>query len=365
MVEGITGIPGGGKSSYAVLRLIKTFGKDEEHKKLISNSLIIPDVNQAYTNINEFKFYKFSNVHQYHHEDILNKLTSLHELYQKYKATDTELQDKCDELDINHAVFVIDEAHNFFDAKNKVLIWWFSYHRHLNHHIIFMTQNLSLVESKYKSFPEFFYKAVPASLKIFDTHLILKKYTSSRLSKVSETGKIKFKKFPELYDYYGAGANHNSKSVVLPYIIMSVVFLFLSLSYFLFFRPNAPDELAAQTSTNYAANSPGSNSLQSPKNRDSKIISDTYNITDKTYIKIYCSLNECFYKDISLPINFITDIKKFNSQILFKQKISTFITKYTLLIDSSLISMFDISTKNYILGVRNDDKNSTDYFNFK
>lgn len=287
MVEIITGVPGGGKTSYAVVRLIKTFSDDDNLVKKIPDSLKIPDVNKCYTNINEFKFNKFpDNVLRFDFDDIYEKLEILHNHYKKDKWSDKQLQELCDEYNINHAVFVLDEVHNFLDIRNTVLLWWFSYHRHLNHHIICMTQNLSLVDLKYKAFPEFFYMAVPSSLKIFDTNLILRKYTSSRLSKTTEAGKIKIKKFPEIYDYYGSGANHKSKSVIIPFIIISLSALVFLIFYFSYaFSSSSP--VSPKEDKNQKSNS---NKHQESQKKNQPLVKkepDLIDLSNKHLIDLY------------------------------------------------------------------------------
>ena len=69
-------------------------------------------------------------------------------------------------LNLYKALFVIDEAHNFFQTKDDVLVWWLTYHRHLYQDIFLITQNLALIDRKYKPLAEYFYKAVPSSLRL-------------------------------------------------------------------------------------------------------------------------------------------------------------------------------------------------------
>jgi zona occludens toxin len=208
MVEMITGVPGSGKTSYAITRLAKTFSKDEDLKKKIPNQFLIPYVDKAFTNINELKVDELNNVSAIHFDDLVEKLTVLEENYRKNKWDDKQLNELATEYGINNAMFIIDECHNNLDVPNKVLTWWLSYHRHLHQHIILLTQNLSLVNTKYKAFPEIYLKAIPATLKVFNNNIVLKKYTNSRMSKNSQAGQVRVKKFNEVFALYGSGANH-------------------------------------------------------------------------------------------------------------------------------------------------------------
>lgn len=81
--------------------------------------------------------------------------------------------------------------------------------------------------------------------------------------------------------------------------------------------------------------------------------------------EVYCSKKECFYKDFSFPLQLISKLKSLDSEILFTKKISSSITKYTVLMSSSFYSLLGIQEKNYILGVNNENNVSASYFNVK
>ncbi len=71
-------------------------------------------------------------------DDILNEYTKKNKIYNAY--------------------FVIDECHNYFDNQDKVKMWWLTYHRHLHHEIDFITQNKTLIHTKYRTYLNFLYK---------------------------------------------------------------------------------------------------------------------------------------------------------------------------------------------------------------
>ena len=358
MIEFIVGVPGSGKSSYAISRLAKTFIKDEELKKKLSNNLLIPDVEKAYTNINELKTDAFDNVSFFQMDWLLEHLTVLENHYRKDKWDDKQLIELAKEQEIFNAVFIVDECHNYFDVQNKVLVWWLSYHRHINQHIILLTQNISLVHSKYKSFPELFLKAIPATLKIFDSSIVLKKYTSSRLSKTTQAGQLKIKKYDEIFALYGSGANHKSKSVILPYLIFSFSMMVIIFFYFKFFKTSSVTVLESPTKT----------TIQHQKekiiNTPSVVSSNKINLSNKKLITMYCSSKECYHKDIFLPFSIISKLEDLNSEIFFKIKMTDKITKYFILIDSEFYTFLGVENKTFIMGVKNEDgsKNS-DYYN--
>ena len=162
MIEFYTGVPGSGKTYKAVSYAYDCFldEKSKNYKKF----------NQFYTNINELDFDSFNSdleevAYPLDFDLLLKSLFKLHKMFLE-KKTDSELMVLADELNLSHSLFLIDECHNYFNSNNEVLIWWLSYHRHLHQDILFMTQNLSLVFKKYLSFSEFFYKAVPSSMRL-------------------------------------------------------------------------------------------------------------------------------------------------------------------------------------------------------
>ena len=363
MIEFVVGVPGSGKSSYAITRLAKTFIKDEELKKKLPNNLLIPDVDKAYTNINELKSDKFNNVSFFNMDWLLEKLTELEYKYRKEKWDDKQLIELATEYEINNSVFIIDECHNYFDVANKVLTWWLSYHRHLHQHIILLTQNISLVNQKYKAFPEIFLKAIPATLKIFDSNIILKKYTSSRLSKTTQAGQIKIKKHNEIFELYGSGANHKSKSVILPYIIFSLVLIFIIFIYFKFFRSSAPVVEEYENKVKSKIEYKKINKVENEDlNKTNKTNKSNINISGRILINFYCNYKECYHKDIFLPFGLIDKLKDLNSEVLFKVKMTENITKYVVLFDTSFYSLLGIENKTFILGVQNENKSENSNF---
>lgn len=362
MVETVTGVPGAGKTNYAMVRVAKTFSIDEELKKKIPNEFKIKDVDKAFTNINELKIDKLHNVGKLDMDELIEKLTKLHHHYKKDKWTDKQLNELATEQGINNAMFLIDECHNYFDSPNTVLIWWLSYHRHFNQHIILITQNLSLVNSKYKSFSEIFLKAIPSTLKVFNSHNVYRKYTSSRMSKNTEAGKIKVKKFQEVFELYGSGANHNSKSLVLPYLIGAVGLILAIVLYFKFGYSN--DVVPEETQKEVTQKSIQSSTVRENQTVQTNVQNMHTSFNDKKMITAFCNDIECYYRDFVIPIEFINNqdeygIKVLNNSTKSVQKLK----KYKLLIPNKVYSMFDIETKNYILGVKDDSgiQNSSYY----
>lgn len=258
MIEYYLGLPGSGKTYRAVDHVYNAF--------LDPKSKTFGKYDRFFTNINEFKFESFntSNKDQFAKvsaknttlsddqassgkrelttnvsalasskkvafnldmDQLLISLAELRDLYLS-KVGDSVLLERADELELSNTLFIIDEAHNFFDAKNDVLVWWLSYHRHLHQDIILITQNLALIYRKYLTFGEFFYRAVPSSLRIRGGVFTYHQFVNYKLYKNSHTGTIKVKFNKAVYDLYGSGANTQGKKVIIKFIIIgSVLFL--------------------------------------------------------------------------------------------------------------------------------------------
>jgi zona occludens toxin len=219
MIEFYTGVSGSGKTYRAVYYLYEIF--------LNSKSKDFGKFKKFYTNINEFNFSFFSDGVGFNLDfDVLLKyLTILHKAYLD-KQTDAELNILADSFGLKDAFFVFDECQNYFDKKNTVLIWWLSYHRHFYQNIILITQNLSLIEAKYKGFSEFFYLAVPSSLRVFLTKFKYVQYIGSRMSKAQKSETISIKFDAEVYKLYHSGDNTQSKRVIYKYLIIALFALF-------------------------------------------------------------------------------------------------------------------------------------------
>lgn len=296
MITYLLGLPGSGKTYFAVDRIYNNFSSDKEavkDKKVTFKN--------CYTNINEFQFNKIKNVYSLDFEVLYNILERLHKLY-KAKKKDKYLVKFLRRIKLKDTLFVIDEAHNYFDKKDLILVWWLSYHRHLFHEIILITQNLSLIESKYKSFSEFFYVAKPQSLTLFKSHFKYNIFCSSRLSEKSKSGSVRFKKNQKVFSLYHSGDSISTSNVILKFVIM-VIFMIIFLIFFVYFvvlkhdiTDSVHTDLKVQSKVNKV----------SIQKEDSSNIVNTVNdndidFLDKKLITMNCSRSSCFYKNYSYP----------------------------------------------------------------
>ena len=310
MITFLLGLPGSGKTAYAVDRIYNNFSEDKEAKK---DSKVT--FNNCYTNINQFKYDKVENVHPLDFEKLHEILTKLHSFTKgKNKKNDKYLLKFCRRLKIKDTLFVIDESHNNFDKKDIVLVWWLSYHRHLHHEIILITQNLSLIESKYKAFSEFFFVAKPTSLRLFTSSFKYNVFTHSRLSKASEIGSKKLKQNDKVFELYHSGDSISTTNVVLKYVLGSLlIFIFLFLYFYFVVLGNSfsvdENNTSIPISTiddsevyNYEIHQEFNQSEVSRED-DSMI-----EYENSVFISFSCSSNVCSSEDITIPFQLL---KKF------------------------------------------------------
>jgi len=345
VISFFTGVPGSGKTYNAVDKIYNNFSTDKEAKKDKKATYEI-----CYTNINEFNFDKVENVYPLDIDDLKDKLTQLHKFY-KEKKDDDFLVEKCKEYNIYNALFVIDEAHNIFDVKDTVLIWWLSYHRHLYHEIILITQNLSLIESKYKSFSEFFYKAFPQSLTLIKTHFKYNVYCSSRMSMNSKSGSIKVRRNKKVFELYKSGDSINSNNVLLKFVFFALSFFLLS-AYLLYWISSSyvPDTVTDQQNNsvtdlqNKTVTEQQNNSNYAPV-QSQMTMQDLINYQSSQLLVLNCNSSNCYNEDINLPVALLTHFIKNNDlSLLYTNNINSNYLKIYLSVSESFYK-FLISTK--------------------
>lgn len=305
MITFWTGLPGSGKTYRSVDYLHKCFidDKSKEFKKY----------KFFCTNINEFNFDKFppgvGSVFDY--SLFYSYLQDLYLEAVVNKMVDSELLLIAEKNNLKDCIIIIDECHNYFDVDDKILVWWLSYHRHLHQEIFLITQNLDLVHKKYYSFSEFYYKAVPTSLRLFKSNFYYKLYTSPKLYQKTLVDTVKIKFNPDVFALYHSGQNHQTKNFV--YKAIGIVLILLVVVFFVFSflfssldsKSNTEEDL--ETKSNTITNSSVAAAAPSTVSNNNNIV-----LPKNNFIYFYCVRNECSGNNEIIELSFLTQ----NYQVL-------------------------------------------------
>lgn len=303
MVSLVVGFPGSGKSYYAVERIYNLLSNEKKQ-----------EFDVIFTNIGgiKFDFFPDSQIEfkKLKEEELINYLTECFKLYEQYKSyenVDDYLIEYSKEKGFYKALIVFDECHDFFSNQDRVKIFWLTYHRHLHHELILLTQNKSLINSKYRAIPEQFIEAQPRSKKIFSNTLNYKHYASFAMRKTDLFKSSSLKTNQDIFSLYQSGNKSNQKSIILKFILilglglLVAVFLFLNL-----FNSYKEEEEVIEAPKEKKTNTLKQSNLQRDINSESLIKEEEFNILVK-----YESNNGYYIKD------------RYYSKRYFKKFIST------------------------------------------
>lgn len=332
MITFLTGVPGSGKTYKAVYTIFNNFSSNDKAKKDLKKDFI-----NCYTNINEFKFDKVEYVYKLDFDELKNNLTKLHKLY-KSKVTDDELIAKCKEFGIYKSLFVIDEAHNYFDINDVVLVWWLSYHRHLYQDIYLITQNLSLVHSKYKTFSEFFFRAKSTTVSLNRDTFKYDVYINSRLAMNARSHTERLSKIKEVFDLYQSGDEVVVSNILLKFYVFSFLMVVAGVVfiYFYFSSSNSSqiDSNISQIPISRNFSQPIQNTSNVKNQNQSPVIQEikpTFETTDRKLFSLFCNSKNCFNDDILLPIPLFEHFLKSNNiKLLYTDKKTANLYKFYL-----------------------------------
>ncbi|MFK5882364.1 MAG: zonular occludens toxin domain-containing protein [Sulfurospirillum sp.] len=315
MIIYLVGVPGAGKTYYAVNEIFEDV-KSNKHQFI-------------YTNIDQFDFKLSSKIKKFDFEEFQLNIIDLYNLYKDKDSTDDDLIDLVKKLGYYKTLFVIDESHNFFDALNPVFVWLFSYHRHIFIDFLLITQNLALIDSKYKKFAEYFIRAVPTTLLLFSNTFKYRIFIDSRMSAKSQASVKKLKKSKEIFDLYHSGDSVKSPNVIKKYliyfligvIIVSIMFHFVT--NFMKGDPNVKKnvsspsrDLAVKRDKIYVPSGNGGFLRQKSARLSQEINNNT------NYYYITCSGFTCTFKNydfVLTPNSLAFVIKEFTCSSIFKE----------------------------------------------
>ena len=373
MVSLVVGFPGSGKSYYAVKKIYD-----------ILSSLKPQTFDIIYTNIGGIKFdyfpnskVKFKKLKENQLLEYLNECYKLYELYKNENSVDEYLIKYSKEQDFYNALIVFDECHDFFSNQDKIKIFWLTYHRHLNHEIILLTQNKTLIHSKYRAIPELFIEAQPRSKKLFSNTLNYKHYSSFAMRKADLFNTSSIKTDQEIFKLYQSGNKSTQKSIIVKFIVILTFGLLLAI--FLFYNlingfsndskelnndfnrlhsstnnhiKNTKDNLTLNNGKNNNSNNPKSSSI--PNSEDKKQTVNNFNNNKK-------SNNSNIYFNIQIDYNSIDGYTIYNhnyNKNYFKRFLT--LTKSKVIYKTIIFKLDDYKIEKLIL--RTSQKDLSKYF---
>ncbi|QKF64223.1 zonular occludens toxin domain-containing protein [Campylobacter corcagiensis] len=326
----ITGIPGSGKSYFAVYQIYKEFLESPKKKGFLNFKKQEAKKSKyefLYTNINQFKFELKDNFIPFDNTDFNFKLNQLYEVYKSTDGKDDALLiEKAKELDLYQVLIVLDEAHNFLnDKEDEVLKWWLTYHRHLYQDIILITQDFSLIATGYKSIAEYFYKAIPAQLRLFKNKFRYQQFSSYKLfdkDLVNRKG-IHIPILPEVFALYHSGDKTSQKSFIRRFILIGILIFIVLFIAFKFFISNiilkdAPKDNAIKIDEKTEISN---NEFLNSVNITDQPYKNRYKFTYQFYcIKGYCNLKG---EKEFLPYDIVSNIV-IDSNPVYAKEVSSF-----------------------------------------
>lgn len=301
-----TGVPRSGKTYKAMTVLYYTFVNTELSffdKLLIKYKLKKEkeiEFDYAYTNINQFNFEISDKIFHLDFTLLYSYLKILHNM-SILKASDYELIEKAKELNIYKTLFVIDECHNFLKAKDdSTLVWWFTYHAHLHHELILITQDLSLVNTEYKRVAEYFYKAIPSRFRMSKNTFKYIQYSTAGMYEKDKIGVDTVKANKKIFSLYVSGSDSNGKSIIHKYIIMAVIALF-SCFVFIYYlmasiNPNEQETINEETQINNLESSQNLSSNENQSNLVTPAAAPEQTQDNLKLFKFNCFKTFCYYQ---------------------------------------------------------------------
>lgn len=319
MITYIVGNPGSGKSYFAVYKLWYMFIYKPKPLKGILGKIFKPKLPEnkylyAYTNINEFKFELDERLLKFDYDEVYANLAKLYNSYKIEKKTDKELIELAKEMRLYKVLFVVDEIHNYFKAKeDPVLVWWVTYHRHLYQDLLFITQDLSLVNNEYKRVAEKFYRAIDSSKRLFSKRFKYAYFTSYKMYQSDRVNNfnINLPFNQEVFNLYHSGQDSKSKSVVKFFMVAGLIISLLSVFAFIYVFNTffaVPDEYATAPSENLTPQASAA-STASPKASLPSNASKPDEPIEAAYIyEIVCVADSCRFKggSGSFPYSYVS-----------------------------------------------------------
>ncbi len=215
----ITGVPGCGKTYFGADILKEAYDKKE--RPVFTNINLKADYDEYLNPLNVDDLYNFA-------KDELEYFEEYKENHEDSRNYDKELKESGLLKKYGGCLIVWDECHNDLQDRDKVWLRFFSYHRHFEGIDIWLiTQNLSLIDRKYKSFFDLFYYGQNAQKRIFGNVFRYKVYTDSREFSKFHVENISLKTKKSVFDFYDSGHYEVGKSAFKRFFFLPVILIII------------------------------------------------------------------------------------------------------------------------------------------
>jgi len=277
LITFLTGVPGAGKTYYAVNRIYL-----ESKKRVVyTNVLLSADLDNVYS-FNYKLFYSY-----------VEKLFILYKRFENTPKLDRALNLYLRFLGIKKGTFfVIDECHLYLSKRDDVLIWLLSYHRHLYLDFLFVTQSLTLIYKDYLAFGELFLKAFSPTLSLSPLHFFYRVYPTYKMNEPIKT--LKLKKDKKIFSLYSSGDVVRTEKRVVKILFISFLFLFFGVVLFFLFLNSLGKKNDKKKTLEVKK------SVLQVRSKVSKVVEKKYYVKYdkrpllKNGVVVYCSSNYCF-----------------------------------------------------------------------
>ena len=213
----ITGVPGSGKSYYAVHHLVTNYcnyNKDLQEYTLKADHCIITNIDSLtlpHINLDEAVKKSGKTIHEFFMVPYQEKIS------QKYKKI----------------IYLLDEAQRFFPYRNRIgseTWFYFEYHRHLGHDVYIITQDKKLVAQNITLLAENELRACKRTFSILGEFRYLLKSDNEIIDRITLRSQ---KKIFQIYKSFDA---ETSEKIINPFKKYIIILLVISLLLFICFR---------------------------------------------------------------------------------------------------------------------------------